>query len=438
VLGGQRLRSDLNPAGYVQNPPALLVSLDALGSFYASYQGLNQTAPVSAVRIRVAGVTGIDPVSRERIRVAAEQIHQATGLDFDITLGSSVTYRTVALPATTMGTPALELKEAWIKKGVAVAISDALDAKSLALFILVIISAALTVAIAATASVRARHRELAILSCLGWRPGRLRGLVLVEALVLGLVAGAVGAAVAVPVGQAFGVPVEPLRLWLAVPIPCLLNVGGAWAAAMGAGRSGLVTSVSDVSGLARRLRLKANGPVGVGMSMLAQRPRHLLLGGTAVAVGAAAVAMVLEVNWAFAGTVVGSVLGDAVAVQTQTSDLVAVGLLAVLALISVAVVLFTGAIEETQAFAALRATGWRDRSIAALITSQGAVIGLVGAAVGLIVAVAVMTIAFGASPAASALPAVVVLAAAVITAAAAALPVAHRQARESLAISLAG
>jgi ABC-type antimicrobial peptide transport system permease subunit len=438
VLGGQRLRSDLNPAGYVQNPPAMLVSLDALGSFYASYKGLNQSSPVSAVRIRVADVTGIDPVSRERIRVAAEQIHQQTGLDVDVTLGSSVTYRNVALPATTMGTPALQLKEGWIKKGVALTISDALDTKSLALFILVIIAAALTVAIAATASVRARHRELAILSCLGWRPGRLRGLVLTEALILGLVAGAIGAAVAVPAGQAFGLPVDPVRLWMAVPIACLLNLGGAWAAALDAGRSGLLTSVNDVSGLARRLRLRAGGPVGVGISMLAQRPRHLVLGATAVAVGTAAVAMVVEVNWAFAGTVVGSVLGDAVAVQTQTSDLVAVALLAVLALISVAVVLFTGAIEDAQAFAALRATGWRARSIAVLITSQGAIIGLVGAIVGLLVAVTTMAVTFGESPVASLLPAGGILAAAILSASGAALPIAHRQAKRPLAASLSG
>ncbi len=393
---------------------------------------------MSAVRIRVAGVTGIDPVSRERIRVAAEQIQQQTGLDVDVTLGSSVTYRTVSLPATTMGTPALQLKEAWIKKGVAVTISDALDMKSLALFILVIISAALTVAIAATASVRARHRELAILSCLGWRPGRLRALVLTEALILGLLAGAVGAGLAVPIGQAFGVPVDPVRLWLAIPIACVLNLGGALTAAVDAGRSGLVTSMSDVSGLARRLRLRAGGPVGVGLTMLAQRPRHLVLGATAVAVGTAAVAMVVEVNWAFAGTVVGSVLGDAVAVQTQASDLVAVALLAVLALISVAVVLLTGAVEDAQAFAALRATGWRDRSIAVLITSQGAIIGLVGAAVGLLIAVIVMSAVFSASPLASLVPAAAIFVAAVLAASAAALPVARRQASQSLAASLAG
>ena len=436
VLGGEPLRSDLNPAGYVQDPPALLVSLDALDAFNTAYQGLNHADPVSAVRIRVSGVTGVDPVSRERIRVAAEQIQQATGLDVDVTLGSSVTYRAVGLPATVMGTPALQLKEAWVKKGVAVTIADALDTKSLALFILVLISAALTVAIAATASVRARRRELAILSCLGWRPGRLRVLVLTEALLLGLAAGVLGAGIAIPAGQAFGLPVEPRKLWLAIPIACVLNVAGALGAAVDAGRSGLVASMDDVSRLARVLRLEAQGPVGVGVTMLAQRPRHLLLGAVAVAVGSAAVTVVIEINWIFAGTVVGSVLGDAVAVQTQISDLVAVFLLAVLALISVGVVLFTGTTEDAQALAALRAIGWRDRSIALLINSQGAIVGLIGATIGALVGVTTMVLTFGASPVASLPPAGAIWAAAILAASGAALPVARRQASRSLAASL--
>ncbi len=87
-FGDPPLRGDLNPAGYVQNPPAPLLSLDALGTFNAASSGLSSTPPVSAVRIRVAGVTGIDPVSRERIWVAAEPNQQQTGLDVDITLAA--------------------------------------------------------------------------------------------------------------------------------------------------------------------------------------------------------------------------------------------------------------------------------------------------------------------------------------------------------------
>lgn len=131
-------------------------------------------------------------------------------------------------------------------------------------------------------------------------------------------------------------------------------------------------------------------------------------------------------------------LGDAVAVQTQASDVVAVALLVVLALISVAVVLQTGAVEDAQAFSALRATGWRDRSIAMLITSQGAIIGLVGAAVGLLVAVTPMTVIFGPSPATLLVLAVAIFAAAVLAASGAALPIARHQAARPLSEFLAG
>jgi ABC-type antimicrobial peptide transport system permease subunit len=437
VLGDRPLRSDLNPAGYVQNPPALLVSLDALGAFDAAFSGLDSTAPVSAVRIRVAGVTGVDAVSRERIRVAAEQIQQETGLDVDITLGSSVTYRTVALPATTMGTPAIQLKEAWVKKGVAIAISDALDVKSVALFCLILLSAGLTIAIAAIASVRVRRQELAILSCVGWRASRLRNLLLTEALILGLVSGVLGVVAAYFGGQALQIPVSAQKLLLAVPISCALSLVSTWAAALDAGRAAPAASLRDTSALSRRLRMRARSAVGVGTSMLVQRGRRLALGTAAVALGTAALALVLGVNWVFRGVAVGSVLGDAVAVQVQGSDVAAAVLLGVLALICVAVVLFTGTTEDARALAALRAIGWRDRAITASLVYQGAVIGFAGALVGGLIAAAAMTFVFGVAPATYLGPIAIVAVAAVVASAAAAWPVARLQAGRSIAATLA-
>jgi hypothetical protein len=41
----------------------------------------------------------------------------ATGLDVDITMGSSPSAVTVALPAGTYGRPGLTLTESWINKG---------------------------------------------------------------------------------------------------------------------------------------------------------------------------------------------------------------------------------------------------------------------------------------------------------------------------------
>ena len=110
--------------------------------------------PVSVIRVRVAGVTGTDALSRERINAVAQQIAQRTGLDVDIAAGSSPSPVTIDLPAGTYGPPPLTLTEGWVKKGVAVAILSAVDKTSVALFTLILVVCVLFVGNAATAAVR--------------------------------------------------------------------------------------------------------------------------------------------------------------------------------------------------------------------------------------------------------------------------------------------
>ena len=57
------------------------------------------------IRVRVAGVTGPNAVSLERIREVAQQIELRTHLDVDIVAGSSPTPTTIDLPAGKFGQP---------------------------------------------------------------------------------------------------------------------------------------------------------------------------------------------------------------------------------------------------------------------------------------------------------------------------------------------
>ncbi|MEV4082669.1 FtsX-like permease family protein, partial [Nonomuraea fuscirosea] len=134
-------------------------------------------------------MTGPDPVSREHISEVARQIVAATGLDVDITMGSSPSPVTVALPEGAYGRPALALREEWVNKGVAYQILDEADRKSVVLFVLILAVCGLFVLNAASAVVRTRRTELGVLSCLGWSRRRLFGVVLSEVGVVGLVAG---------------------------------------------------------------------------------------------------------------------------------------------------------------------------------------------------------------------------------------------------------
>jgi len=118
------------------------------------FEATNAKAPISVIRVRVAGVTGPDQVSRERVRRVAQAIRERTGLAVDITTGSSPHPLLVQLPAGKFGRPALTVREGWTKKGVAFAIVSALDRKSLALFVLILVVSALFLANGAFASVR--------------------------------------------------------------------------------------------------------------------------------------------------------------------------------------------------------------------------------------------------------------------------------------------
>lgn len=395
ALGDKPMLSDLNPAGYVQSPPALLVSLEALPLFWNSFSGLDRQAPVSAVRVRVAGITGLDAVGRERIRQIADQIHSRTGLDVDITVGASLQNRQVALPATASGTPALLLNEQWTKKGVAVAVTQALDVKSLILFVLVLGSAALTVALIATASVQARRRELATLACLGWRPGRRSIMVGIELALLGLGAGTLGALVSWPLAAVFAITVPWWQMLLAVPLGALLALLPGLAATARAGR------ITPLEAFRPRGQRRGPSPVALrgaaslGVVLMAGRPARALLASLAVALAAASTVLLGSIVWAFNGAVVGSFLGDAVALQVRGPDLAAAAVLAVLGLIAVATVLLLALVEDAPAFAALQAVGWSQASLGRALLTQAVGIGVIGGVVGSGLAVAVTASVIG-------------------------------------------
>ena len=156
--------------------------------------------------------------SSKRIREVAQQIELHTHLDVDIVAGSSPTPTTIELPAGKFGQPPLAVSESWVKKGVAIAILTAIDKDSLALFALILVVCVLFVANSAAAAIRGRRREFGVLACLGWTRPRLFATVLGELAAIGLAAGLLGAAAALPMSSALGLHAAPARAALAVPV----------------------------------------------------------------------------------------------------------------------------------------------------------------------------------------------------------------------------
>lgn len=399
LLGDRPLLPDLNPAGYLQAPPLVLTTLASLSAFtnpavFRPQDGAARSlaaAPLSVIRVRVAGVTGTDTASRERIRLVAEQIRKVTGLDVDITIGSSPAPTVVDLPASAHGSPALRVSENWVKKGVATALITAIDRKSAILFALILLSCALVVANAANASVRSRRTELGVLACLGWRASTLYRSVTGELLLIGLAAGVTGCFLAIPIGQSVGSPVGIGRALLAVPAAVVLvlvaGVVPAWRAAHAEPADAVRR---PVMGVRRGLRLR--GITSMVVAAVVRTPARALAGAATLALGVTALTILLSVVFAFHGAVVGTLLGDAVAVQVRAPDLVAAGFMTLLGLVALADILYLDLREQAPHYASLQASGWPDSALARLVVGQAGVMaalgGLVGAAVGLAVVAA--------------------------------------------------
>jgi putative ABC transport system permease protein len=425
ALHGADLLPNQNLGGYVTQPVTLITSLSALPALQSSDQyggDLHASDPISVIRVRVAGVTGPNRLSLERIREVAQQISVRTHLDVDIVAGSSPAPTTVDLPAGKFGQPALSLTEFWVKKGVAVAILSAVDKNSVALFVLILVVCLLFVANSATAAIRGRRRELGVLACLGWTRPRLFGAVLGELAAIGLAAGVLGAAAALPLSAALGLSASPERAALAVPVAMAVALVAGLIPAWLAARADPVVSVRPAVLAVRRGR-QPGSVTGLAAANVLRTPGRALVGAVSLAVGITALTMVAALSLAFRGVVVGSLLGNAVAVQVRGVDYVAVAATVVLGVLAVADVVFLNITERAAELAAIRAFGWRESTLSRLVVTEGVIIGLAGSLAGAAIGLGAAATFAGQAPGRLYLVAAAAVAAGVlITAAAALLP----------------
>ena len=396
LLDGQPLGPTSNLGGYVAQPPFLLTTLSAAEAmtspkWFGTRAGKplpNAFAPISVIRVKVAGITGPDQTSVARLRAAATAINRTTGLTVDITAGSSPQAQSIRLPASKLGAPAMTLREGWTHKGVALLIVAAVDRKSVLLFVLILAISVSFLASGSYAAVRLRRAEFGTLATFGWSPGQVSRLIVGEMALIGAVAGVAGAALSASIIAATGLELTLTRVLLIPPVAVGLAVAAGsipgWAAARTTPMAALQPLVSDAGWSHRRPR----GLIGYAGAGLLRRPGRTALAAGTLAVAVACLATLLAVTIAFRGTVSGSLLGNYVTVQIRTVDYVSAALSILLACFAVADLLALTLRERTVELVTLKATGWSNRHLVTLAATEAAVLASVGAVPGAAAAVA--------------------------------------------------
>jgi putative ABC transport system permease protein len=404
ALHGQPLLPTQNLGSYIQQPPLLLTTLQGLKSFLnpTAWQTTNDTsavppaqraAPISAIRVKVSGVTGPDALSLTRIRVVAQRIHDQTGLLVDITAGSSPHPVLISLPKGRFGQPALQVYEGWSKKGVTVGFLRALDRKDLGLFALILVICGFFLGNSTLASVRARRSEIGTLLTIGWSRPAIFRVVLAELALAGLAAGVVGAVIAALLTKTLGLHAPLARSLLVVPVALglalVFGVLPAWTAARGAPRDALVAPVAN-----RRRGRPVRHLLALATANVTRLPMRTVLGAAGLALGVAAFTVLFAIQQAFQGTLVGTVLGNAVSVQVHGADFLAAGLTVALAALSVADVVYLNLRERAAEIVTLKTIGWAWRHIALTVLLEGLLLGLIGSLAGAIIGLLVGSLVF--------------------------------------------
>jgi len=390
ALHGRPLTPTANLGDYLAQPPFLLTTIDAARGMTNSkyFAGGNQAAPISVIRVRVRGVSGVDELSLARIRATADAIRQSTGLAVDVTTGSSPQQQTVRLAAGRFGEPALTVHEGWSKLGVATVILRAVDTKSRLLVVLILFVSVFFAASAISATLRARRSEIGVLRCLGWRRRHIFAMVLAEPLAVGFLAGVLGAAASLALIALLGLDVPATQVLLIPPVAVGIALVAGLVPAVIAVRKGPLEAVQPAVTVSRR---RTAPPVrrvtGLALRSLSRRPGRFLAAVSALAVGVAALTALVAINLAFQGSVTDTVIGQVVSVRVRSTDYLAVAVIITLGALGVTDILIISVREQAAELTVLRATGWDRRHIAAVTRVQGLLLGVVGAVIGAVLGV---------------------------------------------------
>jgi putative ABC transport system permease protein len=387
LLGSGTLAPDGNPAGYPSPGATLVMPLQDIGAFTAAgrYTHTDARAPIGSIRVRVAGVTGDDALSQARVRMVAQEIVRATGLNVDVTLAASAATRTIDLAAGRDGRPALQLSEIWYRSDTRTTVSSAVDPRSVGLSTGVLLIGSVFVVSGSSAALRRRRRELSTLRALGWRRRRLAWQLVRVFALISATAGMLAVLIAYAVEAALSRDAATGWPLLSLPAAVVMTVVAAWWQARRI--SAEPVSATELAGTAAGLRARPPGVIRHAVRTMFRVVRRNASGALVITVACAALGLELAVRWVFGGVVVGSWLGAPFSWQDDPVDLAAVLTVVALATVTMTDISWLSA-ERAVELRTLRAIGWSARGVARLAVSEAALLGVAGGLAGSVLDVA--------------------------------------------------
>ncbi|WP_052131450.1 FtsX-like permease family protein [Planococcus sp. CAU13] len=378
--------------GFLTKPPLVLTTLEAAA------QVLGET-PISAIRVNVKGVELMDEESEALLQKVAAEIEKQTGLITDITLGSSPQLALTHLPGLDDGEALGWVQQPWIKIGSSISIFKEAKIGMSGVIASVILVAIVYVFASSIIMLFARKKEFAVLLALGWRPSQLSKLLFLEATILGglvaliswFILGAffVSGSVDTSAFRVFLIGVSGLAIyWLGSLIPIALIRRIKPFESM---RSG------EVSHRSKRI-VRSESVIGMSFNNLFSQWQRSVLSVFAIAVPTSLFIFFLFVTFRLKGVLYATWLGEFVALEVGTMHYVAMGVALLIAILTTTEIMWQNVSERQAQIAVLKATGWQNSRVRALVLWEGILTGLLAGIIGMAIALAIIYAMYGQLP----------------------------------------
>ncbi len=359
--------------GYIISPPLALTTLDM-----AARLSFNSGKPVSAVRVKVAGIDQFTPEARKKIEQIAAEIIARTGLDVDITVGSSPKRTLVYISGDHRVPPAGYVEEGWVQKGVSYRIAREIQRINVLFFSVMLLVSGVYILNTSLVSTLARRREIALQKALGWRSSAVFGMVVFEGILTGLIAGILGFGLALMLSAALDLEM-PLQkaIWI-LPLGLGLCFLGSLLPAVLAVRTSPAQTLARGEIAASSIQLGRLSTPAYTLRQALQRRARASLAILTMAISAALITLFLGVILYTRGYLTGTLLGEYVLVHIGPIHFLMAGISFLVAGFATADVLLMAVIERRREIGILKAVGWRDRQVFNLFVLEA--VGLAGIA----------------------------------------------------------
>ncbi|GCE10600.1 FtsX-like permease family protein [Tengunoibacter tsumagoiensis] len=377
----------LQPTTYTQG--LTLQSPLALTTMTAARQMLGDNC-INVIRIRVAGHISPDENGWKQVARVAQLIHERTGLQALVTLGSSPRPTLVYVPGVSAGElnysqsipPLGWVQERWISFGAGLLYLQQLGVTQNVLLSGVLLVCLAYLVLNLSSLVTAQRRQFAILSAVGWRPWHPPLAFLIQVVLMALSGGIAGLLLALGLTLLIGAAIPwNLVLWTLPGILALALISllvPLWQLWRVRPLELLRSGSRVVRGSQRTLPFQLPTALSMTVRNLARSRWRALILLVSLFCSSGLLTLTLHGILTLRQTLQGTLLGDFVLLQTAIPQLCGVLFTMILAVLSLADLLIMQVRERQQEIGVLQALGWRPGMIRGMFLQEGLLLALLG------------------------------------------------------------